>query len=102
MFQAPLHPYAEALLSAVPLPVPGRVRQRHTLRGELPSPLDPPASTSFHPRCPLNEPKFCEHLEPELFPRPGALGDEAAHVAACHVRTGRLAVPARRPSAPEP
>ena len=46
-------------------------RQRHALRGELPSPLDPPAGCHFHPRCPLNEPKICEHLEPELLPGRG-------------------------------
>ena len=93
VFQEPLHPYAEALLSAVPMPDPGRTRGRQALRGELPSPLDPPAGCHFHPRCPLNEPRVCEQLEPDLLPRPGSAGDDRSHVAACHVRTGRLAVP---------
>ena len=67
---------------------------RQALRGELPSPLDPPAGCHFHPRCPLNEPKYVR--APRARAAPAARVRSAtsgAHVAACHVRTGRLAVP---------
>jgi len=52
LFAEPLHPYAKALLSAVPVPDPGRSRKREKLRGEPPSPFDPPTGCPFHPRCP--------------------------------------------------
>ena len=68
VFRDPLHPYGEALMSAVPMPDPDRPRTRLALRGELPSPLDPPIGCHFHPRCPLMEPNTCDRLEPELLP----------------------------------
>ena len=53
VFSAPLHPYTRALLSATPVADPGAKRERIILKGELPSPFDPPAGCPFNPRCPL-------------------------------------------------
>ena len=53
LFDNPRHPYTKALLSATPVPVPGRKKDRVLLKGELPSPIDPPTGCAFHPRCPV-------------------------------------------------
>lgn len=52
LFFRPLHPYTEALLSAAPVPEPGKKRGRIILKGDVPSPLNPPTGCAFHPRCP--------------------------------------------------
>ncbi len=91
VFGRPLHPYTEALLSAVPVPDPERVRTRVHLQGELPSPLAPPKGCHFHPRCPIAVlgDGLCDELDPELLPPSGE--SPSGHVAACHLRTGPLA-----------
>jgi oligopeptide transport system ATP-binding protein len=67
LFDNPLHPYTQALLSAVPVPDPdieGR-RAFHPLAGEVPSPINPPAGCAFHPRCPIAVAE-CRRTRPEL------------------------------------
>ena len=65
LFEQPLHPYTQALLSATPMADPERQRERIRLKGELPSPFNPPKGCAFHPRCPLAFDK-CRVDRPEL------------------------------------
>lgn len=60
------HPYTRALLSAIPVPDPGKRRLRILLEGDVPSPLDPPPGCSFHPRCPRAEKGKCDVETPPL------------------------------------
>jgi len=60
LFENPLHPYTRALLSAIPKPVPGGRKERILLKGDVPTPVDPPAGCRFHPRCPRAMEK-CRH-----------------------------------------
>ena len=65
LFEQPLHPYTEALLSAVPLPDPGAKSRRVLLRGEVADPSNPPSGCHFHPRCNYAE-EICREEVPEL------------------------------------
>ena len=76
IFEDPQHPYTRALLSATPVADPTRRKERIVLRGELPSPLDPPPGCTFNPRCPLVFGR-CIVEEPRL--RPVAGRDVACH-----------------------
>ena len=80
LYNAPKHPYTRALLSAVPIPDPAleAVRERQVLKGEVPSPLNPPSGCVFHPRCPI----AVERCQREL---PSLRTVAAAHEAACHL-----------------
>ncbi|MDF3837694.1 ATP-binding cassette domain-containing protein [Cupriavidus basilensis] len=83
LFSAPLHPYTEILLSAVPVPDPRTPARRLLLQGDPPSPANPPAGCRFHTRCPLAQ-AVCKEQAPELAGRPSASG--GSHQVACHFR----------------
>jgi oligopeptide transport system ATP-binding protein len=79
LYEHPLHPYTQSLLSAVPIPDPKkeRARQRVILAGEVPSPANPPGGCRFHPRCPIAK-EHCSQQVPEWRElQPG-------HWVACH------------------
>ncbi len=65
LYQNPLHPYTQALLSAVPIMDPDAVSKRIILEGDVPSPANPPPGCNFNPRCRYAEER-CRHEEPEL------------------------------------
>jgi oligopeptide transport system ATP-binding protein len=82
IYDRPQHPYTKALLSSIPVPDPAVERQRApiTLKGEIPSPVNPPSGCRFHPRCPIaRAPGICSEQEP-LLESHGARDQ----VAACH------------------
>jgi len=79
LYRNPLHPYTQALLSAVPVPDPEVKKKRIILQGDVPSPLNPPAGCAFHPRCHKRE-DLCLLKEAEL----QVLGGD--HWVACHLR----------------
>jgi peptide/nickel transport system ATP-binding protein/oligopeptide transport system ATP-binding protein len=78
LFSEPLHPYTQALLSAVPVPDPKAKRERIILPGDVPSPLNPPVGCRFHPRCPVALAKCATEAPPLEELKPG-------HWAACWV-----------------
>jgi len=85
VYKSPLHPYTQALISAIPVPDPSVRRQKMVLHGDVPSPLNPPPGCRFHTRCPFAFGR-CRSEEPGLLPAPGTRGDQ--HLAACHLVNG--------------
>src|SRR3982075_2723778 len=82
IYERPQHPYTKALLSSIPVPDPAKERQRApiSLKGEIPSPVNPPSGCRFHPRCPIaRAPGICSEQEP-LLESHGARDQ----IAACH------------------
>jgi oligopeptide transport system ATP-binding protein len=76
LYKNPLHPYTKALMSAIPRPDPRAIRERIILKGDVPSPVNPPSGCHFHTRCPRATPE-CEKQSPQLKNYPGAA--DAAH-----------------------
>ena len=81
LYAQPLHPYTQALLSAVPVPDPNveAQRQRIILKGDVPSPLNPPSGCPFHTRCPVAEDQCRQDPAPDFRDRGGG------HFVACHL-----------------
>ncbi len=93
LFTRPQHPYTEALLSAVPVPDPDAARKRIILKGDVPSPINPPAGCRFHTRCPYAFER-CSTEEPamrEVLP---------GHHVACHLRETQPAALAQAAAVP--
>lgn len=76
LYLHPQHPYTKALLSAIPIPDPKHVRERIILKGDVPSPINPPVGCQFHPRCPIAIPE-CQKQDPPLENK------RPDHIAAC-------------------
>lgn len=83
MFTNPLHPYTQALMSAIPIPDPTVKRKRIILKGDVPSPLNPPGGCRFHPRCPFAM-EVCSNKEPPF------LEVSSDHKVACWLVTPEL------------
>ena len=90
LFDSPLHPYTQALLSAVPVPDPTRERKRIVLEGDVPTPINPPSGCHFHPRCPVAE-ELCSQEAPGLT----EAGD--GHTFRCHVAAREFPAEATTP-----
>lgn len=81
LYAEPKHPYTRALLSAIPIPDPSYQKERIILRGDVPSPLNPPSGCYFHPRCPAAK-ESCRNEVPSLRDLRQPSGD--AHDVSCH------------------
>lgn len=78
LYDRPLHPYTQALLSAIPLPTIRHEKKRQILNGEVPSPINKPSGCAFHPRCPHCM-EICRRVDPALSE------SENGHSVACHL-----------------
>ncbi len=84
LFENPIHPYTQALLSAIPIPELGHRRERVKLSGEITSPIEPPSECRFAARCPLCEDTLCRKSMPEL------IEVRDAHFVACPMKQREL------------
>lgn len=80
LYAQPLHPYTQALISAIPVPDPDVKREKIVLKGDIPSPANPPKGCPFHTRCPRAM-DVCRTVEPPLQEK------QAGHLVACHLYT---------------
>lgn len=78
LYEKPLHPYTQALLSAVPVPDPNFVREQMLIKGDIPSPSNPPSGCTFHTRCPFKM-DVCTKIVPKFEEV------EPGHSVACHL-----------------
>jgi oligopeptide/dipeptide ABC transporter ATP-binding protein len=78
IYETPLHPYTEALLSVVPIPDPRLRRKKIILKGDVPSPIHPPEGCHFHTRCPRRMP-ICNQVDPEI------KTPKSDHIVRCHL-----------------
>jgi oligopeptide/dipeptide ABC transporter ATP-binding protein len=78
LFDDTMHPYTQALISAVPVPNPDYKKERIILKGDVPSPANPPKGCRFHPRCPKAM-EICSEVEPKL------QEIKSGHFCACHL-----------------
>ncbi len=77
--ETPLHPYTQALISAIPVANPRSRKKKQTLQGDVPSPINPPSGCRFHTRCPYTQ-EICKRERPPLNLYP----DTTSHYVACH------------------
>lgn len=80
LYDNPMHPYTQALLSAIPVPVIHQEKKRQVLQGEVPSPINKPKGCAFHTRCPYCK-DICKEVEPQLCPS----ANDPEHLCACHL-----------------
>ena len=80
LYDKPMHPYTQALLSAIPVPVIHQEKKRQVLQGEVPSPINKPKGCAFHTRCPYCK-DICKEIEPQLAPDTA----DPEHMCACHL-----------------
>ena len=80
LYKNPRHPYTKALIAAIPVPDVDKVKEKHILLGDVPSPINPPSGCYFHPRCPFAQEK-CK-VEAPVSRNLGTA--QKPHIVACH------------------